>query len=303
MTKQSANRYNLFDQPYHYLEIDRMRRAYLAGTASSFFAAYPLDIAPQSDNRPFPARFFKWHRFYDYYRSTGSRPFSLFLSGEIVVAVVFAEALLLSVLLLILPIRAVSRKMTQTPLNRIAYFLAIGAGFMFVELFLIKKYILLFDDPVISLTVVLAGMLIASGAGGYWSQKIPKAGLRSVLIVLVALLVFLLIGLDPFLYRILRVSVTWRYFWALVLLLPLGCLLGLPFPLGMRYLLDSPSQRAYAWAANGCASVLGSVASAQIGLGWGLSAIMLCAVLAYGLAFLSMSRSLKKVWPGDIQPA
>ena len=210
----------------------------------------------------------------------------------------FAEALLLSVLLLILPLRAVARKTTKTPLNRIVYFLAIGAGFMFVELFFIKKYILLFDDPVISLTVVLVGILIASGAGGYWSQKIPKAGLRSVLIVLVALLVLLLVSLDPVLYRILRVSDTWRYFWALALLLPLGRLLGLPFPLGMRCLLDNPSQRAYAWAANGCASVLGSVASAQIGLGWGLSAIMLCAVLAYSLAFLSMCRNFKKSLAG-----
>jgi hypothetical protein len=62
--------------------------------------------------------------------------------------------------------------------------------------------------------------------------------------------------------------------------------MGLPFSLGMRYLLNNPVQRAYAWTANGCASVLATIAAAQIALSIGISSIIACAVFAYLLSFL-----------------
>jgi hypothetical protein len=63
-------------------------------------------------------------------------------------------------------------------------------------------------------------------------------------------------------------------------------LVGLPFPLGMRYLLDRPAHRAYAWTANGCASILTSILSAQIALSLGIPMIIVCAGAAYLVAFL-----------------
>jgi hypothetical protein len=57
--------------------------------------------------------------------------------------------------------------------------------------------------------------------------------------------------------------------------------MGLPFPLGMRDMLNSPTQHAYAWSVNGCASVLTSIVSAQLALVFGISSILGCAIAAY----------------------
>jgi len=55
----------------------------------------------------------------------------------------------------------------------------------------------------------------------------------------------------------------------------------------MRFLLKIPSQRAYAWVVNGCASVLASVAATQIAISSGIKSILWGAVAAYGLAWLA----------------
>ncbi len=286
MTRETANRFNVFDAPYHFLELQRLAAAYRSGTEKTYFKTYPLDVVPQTDNRPFPSRFLKWSRLKALYKASGSRFYSLFMSGEIVVAVVFLEALLVAVLLLVLPLFAIPRQGRQLSISHIFYFLAVGAGFMFVELYFIKKYIFVFGDPVVSFTVVLTGILVFSGIGGYCSQRVGPYGLRYALIALIAVLILLFLGLDPIIYRMLGFSKLVRYLLAFLLLFPSGFLLGLPFPLGMQYLLNRPDQRAYAWAANGCASVLTSILSAQIALSFGIPTIIACGFSAYLLALL-----------------
>ncbi len=293
ITSEMANRFNIFDMPYHFLEINRLAQAYRSGNEKKFFQTCSLDVLPQTDSRPFPSRFLKWSRLKEIYKSTGSRPYSLLMSGEIVVAVVFFEALLIAVLLLVLPLFAIPKKGKKPSISRIIYFLSVGAGFMFVELFFIKEYILLFGDPVISFTVVLTGFLVFSGAGGYWSQRMKQQSLRYSLIALITFLILVFISLDTFVHKILGFPVFFRYLLAFLLLMPTGLLVGLPFPLGMRYLLENPVQRAYAWAVNGCASVLTSILSAQIALSVGIPAIMACAASAYIVVLLSANRRLK----------
>ena len=285
ITKETANRFNIFDEPYHFLEIQRISQAYRSSTEKAFFDDYLLDVAPQSDIRPFPNRFIKWSRLKEIYKSKGSRLYTLFMSGEIVVAVVFFEALIISILLLVLPLFTIPKKEKKI-FSHILYFLSVGAGFMFVELFFIKKYILIFGDPVISFTVVISGILIFSSIGGFFSQRLGHKSLRYALIVLFVFLILIFLGFDTIVYRILGFSGIFQYIVPILLLMPLGFLVGFPFPLGMRYLLKSPGQRAHAWTANGCASVLTSILAAQIALSIGINAIIAFAASAYFLAFL-----------------
>ena len=286
ITKEMVNRFNIFDVPYHYIEIKRLADAYRSGTQKAYFETYPLDVSPQSDRRPFPGRFLKWSKLKALYKVTGSRFYSLFMSGEVVVSVVFLEAVFIAIFLLMLPVLSIKKQDKKPSISHLIYFLAVGAGFMFVELFFIKKYIFIFGDPVISFTVVLTGILIFSGFGGYFSQRIGPRGLRNVLIALIAVLILVFLGLDPILPGILGCSKILQYALAILLLIPPCFLVGLPFPLGMRYLLSRPDQRAYAWTANGCASVLTSILSAQLALSLGIPIIILCAAAAYLLAFL-----------------
>ncbi|MGD2187590.1 MAG: hypothetical protein PVI71_15775 [Desulfobacterales bacterium] len=282
-----ANRFNKFETPYHFIEINRLAAAYHSGNEKAYFRSYLLDVQPQTDDRPFPGRFLKWLKLNSLYRTLGSRLYALLMSGEIVVSVVFIEALAVSSLLLFLPLLFVRRNDKKLSMSHMLYFFGVGAGFMFIELFFIKKYILLFGDAVISFTVVLAGILIFSSLGGAWVQKKEKHILKNSLIGLIGALLIAFFVLDQLIEYLLRLPAIWHWSGAVFILMPIGFLMGFPFPLGMRDMLKSPMQRAYAWSINGCSSVLTSIVSAQIALISGISYILVCAIAAYLIVIFS----------------
>ena len=92
LTSDQANRFNQFDAPYHFTEMNRLAAAYLQGTENAYFKSYLLDVRPQSDNRPFPGRYLKWPKVKALYQTLGSRLYALLMSGELVVMVVLIEA-------------------------------------------------------------------------------------------------------------------------------------------------------------------------------------------------------------------
>ena len=138
------------------------------------------------------------------------------------------------------------------------------------------------DSPV---TIIFYNNAETLYSGECWSQRIGHQGLGYAIIALILILAFF--GLNKLVHQILGLSSIFRYILAFLLLLPPGLLMGLPLPLGMQYLLKSPVQHAYAWAVNGCASVLTSILAAQITFSLGIPTIMACAASAYLLAFLS----------------
>jgi hypothetical protein len=290
ITSEQANRFNKFEAPYHFIEINRLASAYLNGKEKAYFRSYLLDIRPQSDNRPFPGRHLKWLKLKLLYRTLGSRLYALLMSGEIVVAVVFIEALAVTGFLLFLPLFFVRRNDKKPSIFQVLYFFGVGAGFLFIELFFIKKYILLFGDPIISFTVVVAGVLIFSSFGGAWSQEKETDILTTALFCLAGGLLLAFFTLNLLIEQLLRLPDIWQYSGAVLVLLPIGFLMGLPFPLGMRDMLNSPTQRAYAWSVNGCASVLTSIVSAQLALIFGISFILGCAIAAYFVVIFSLQQ-------------
>jgi hypothetical protein len=281
-----VNKFNVFDEPYHFQKINQLFEAYKSGQENDFFRSYLLDVAPQSDQRPFPSRFLKWSQVKILYKSLGSRVYALLMSGEIVVSVVFVEALVVTAVLLFVPLLLSTRRSRKPTLSQILYFLGVGAGFMFVELFFIQSFILLVGDPVISFTIVVCGILIFSSLGGLWAQNRYHRDIWTILPALIGVLILTAAGVQLLSPHILRCSATARFLIVLLFLLPPGFLMGLPFPLGMRFLLNSPVQRAYAWSVNGCASVLTSIISAQIAISFGIPVIIFCAVLSYIAALI-----------------
>jgi hypothetical protein len=285
ISRDMANKFHVFEKPYHFQKINQLAAAYESGRHNDFFSEYLLDVKPQSDRRPFPGRYLKWLKIQSLYKSMGSRFYALLMSGEIVVSLVFVEALFLAVCLLFIPLVLITRKKSKPTLSQITYFLGIGAGFMFIELYLIKGLILLVGDPFISFTLVVSAILIFSSLGGLWVHTKSIRNIRPALLTLIGVLILTAIGLELLSVHLLRIPPVLRYFTALLLMLPAGFLMGMPFPLGMRYLLNSPVQRAYAWSVNGCASVLSAIVAAQAAISFGIPLIAGLAVLAYVVAF------------------
>jgi predicted membrane-bound spermidine synthase len=206
----------------------------------------------------------------------------------VVVAVALAEAALVSALLLLVPLRLISRKGDKISFHGTLFFLGIGAGFMLAELLFVYLGTFLMGDPVISLTLTLAGTLVSSGLGGLWAGRsspafLPASAAASALAFGLAAAGLILV--SP---RLLALPILGRGSVLLLAIMLPGFLMGMPFPLGMRHLTQRPSARAYAWAANGCASVLASILSAQIAISAGFECILAAAVASYGVAFLAL---------------
>ena len=157
------------------------------------------------------------------------------------------------------------------------------------ELFLIKTFILLFGDPIISLTVVLACLLTFTAIGSFMSRRLTSVRLKSIIVILMTALAAMAVSSSLWTSWMLALPQALSYLLALVMLAPVGVLLGIPFPLGMRTLVRSPAGIAYAWAANGIASVTASILAAQIAISTGVSAIMAAAICAYALALVNVT--------------
>ena len=78
-----------------------------------------------------------------------------------------------------------------------------------------------------------------------------------------------------------------------LLLVPLGLALGIPFPAGLARLVHgrAPDALGWAWAANGCASVVGPVLAALLALDAGFGAVMALAAGCYAAAGLVFERA------------
>ena len=73
-----------------------------------------------------------------------------------------------------------------------------------------------------------------------------------------------------------------------VVLVPLGFVMGMPFPAGLKLLSGSgQSTIEWAWAMNASASVLGSVSAMVIAIHFGLTVTLVCAAVAYAVAALA----------------
>jgi hypothetical protein len=135
-------------------------------------------------------------------------------------------------------------------------------------------------------------MLLASGAGSLTARRLT-AGTRALkpvlLIIVVAVLAYL--ALLPFILRsLVGLPFAVKLFVSGALIVPLGFVMGMPFPTGLR-LLDQSSIRTHgltewAWAMNASASVLGSVLAMVIALHFGLNVTFACGALAYVLALI-----------------
>ena len=284
---EEANRYNVDARPYYFEAVGELARALEQGRGKEFFRSYLLEVTAATDDRPFHNRFTRWLRVRELYRSTGSRFYSLLLSGEMVVAAVLAAALLVGAGLLVLP-SMVRRAREGLPAPVLLFFLGSGLGFMLVEMGFIQAYGLLLGEPVTALTLVLGSMLIFSGLGGWLSARWGAKALRRGLIAAVAAALWSFLACRFLLKGLLPLPDTARAAVAVALLAPGSLLIGIPFPSGLRLILEQPGSRAYAWAANGVASVVAGVLALPLALLWGNAMLFLAAGCCYALVLLGL---------------
>ncbi len=180
------------------------------------------------------------------------------------------------------------------------YMALLGIGFMCVEVPVIQRFILVLGEPVLALTVVLTTLLIAGGAGSLLGARLfsrptatPLAPVAVALLILAGVAVFPLIG-----GALLGLGQGGTIATSVLLLIPLGLALGLPFPLGLRLAARVlPGDVALFWSINALCSVLGSVLAAVIAVQIGFGAVLGAGALCYLLAAAVLRFMVTKTVP------
>jgi SAM-dependent methyltransferase len=265
-----------------------------SGDPYGFSANYPYNVAPVTDNAPFffftlkPGQIFNLH-------SRHSMDWKVNL-GVAVLAMLLVISLLAVLAFLILPLLLRSGG-SHSPAGALLYFVAIGLGYILVEIAFIQRFVLFLGHPTYALTVVVFLMLLSSGAGSFFSRTwFEKPISISIPIAIIAVVLALYVGVLPgILFKLVGAFFAAKLAISALLLAPPAFLMGMPFPGGLRALANhkSPDNSIeWAWAMNAAASVLGSVLAIVIAIQFGLSVTLGCGAAAYLLALLLKGKLL-----------
>ncbi len=281
---EERNRYNVLSAPIYE---DAFAALLAAPDRAAWYALYPFDIRPPTDDHPFFGHFFKWEQTPQVVAELGKtwQPFGG--AGYFVLVALLLLAAGAAALLIGLPLLAVRR--SERPVRHptggvlpLGYFGLLGLGFMAVEVPLMQHFILFLGHPAYAFTAVLFALLLFSGIGSAFSARLP---LRLALALLVILSLLYPWALPRIFAGALHLPLAGRAAVALLVLAPLGILMGIPFPAGLRRLEHSaPQTMPWAWGINGALSVIASVLAALLALSFGFRWVLWAGTLCYAAA-------------------
>ncbi|MEK6814926.1 MAG: hypothetical protein AABY65_09340 [Nitrospirota bacterium] len=284
MTAAEANRFNRFPEPIYE---NLTRRIVNPAERNALYDHYPFDIRPVTDDRPFFFHFFRSDRLGEVYRIAGDK-WQIFVEGGYIVPVLLVLAGGASAILILLPLAFRREDPPNGPSERAAvlgYFLAIGFGFILLEIALIQQAIRFLDHPTPAVAVVLASLLVSAGLGSRVSESIDRPRSLIPVLLLAAILSAASNWVLPPVFEAFSGSNTAvRYAVLTAVLSPLGFVLGFPFPTAIRTLAGPRNLVPWAWAVNGCASVVGGILAVVLALEIGFSGVRFLAGAFYVLA-------------------
>jgi len=184
----------------------------------------------------------------------------------------------------------------------LAYFALLGAGYLLAEIPLMQRFILFLDQPTFAFALVLGALLFYSGLGSLVAARLP---LRATFAGLVVALLAAAAGLGPLAvgHALLGLPLWARLLVAALTLAPVGFLMGVPFPAGLQRATRRHRELVpWAWAINGCASVVSAVLATMLALEAGFTAVLLVAVLCYALAGLLVAGNGRAICPTASRP-
>jgi hypothetical protein len=263
--------------------------AVLRGTASPSQAAFSL--APATLDRP---------AYYDVLRLAHLGTILKRLEilpqaeiGQLVNLAVLAQAAVIALLVLLVPLLAGRRLRAAGGLVRpVVYFAGLGLGFLFIEIALIERASFYLNDRTSAFALVLTAMLVFSGLGSLLAERLGQGGIGIATGVAVVWCLAAYAGLQPAMLATLDWPWLARAGLLVGVLAPVSVALGMPFPLGLAR-TGSGALLPFAWAVNGAFSVvatpLANLIAVQVGLHW----VLLAAAALYTICFAAFPSARK----------
>jgi spermidine synthase len=249
---------------------DTVTSTLLSGKAdAAFFDSLPENITPSTDDNPFFFYTARLGGLVSTYSSGGANNNAPTKLTWLLVALSLGAC----GYYIAIPFVRLARRMPLSTLTPpVAYFSAIGMGFMLIEISQMQRLMVFLGHPVYALGVVLFAILLFSGIGSATvGAHAPRPG--AVVARLVALLAALVAAglLTPFVTTWARSEATdMRILASVLLLAPPAFCMGMMFPLGLGLWRRHSELLPFFWSANGItsmlASVLGMALSIEIGI-------------------------------------
>jgi hypothetical protein len=273
----------------------------------AFAKQYAYDVAPVRDDAPFFFFTLKIGQILHNDDLNQGIDWKVNL-GVLVLAMVLVISCLAVLAFLVVPLALRAGRKQKRPVQ-LLYFVAVGLGYILVEIAFIQRFVLFLGHPTYALTVVVFLLLLSSGAGSLASRKWvahPKHAWLPLTVIAGTLLLYVFI-LPGLLNTLVGLPFDAKLLISAVLLVPLGFAMGMPFPTGLRALASIPvlefpaadqfeenqeNAVEWAWAMNAGSSVLGSVLAMVIAIQFGLNVALACGAAAYLIAIL-FSRTLE----------
>ena len=250
-----------------------------ASSPRAFCEGYRLDVCAPTDDKPF---FYQMRRL----TSLGSQGPGYLYDGAdpfLILLITFGILTVLSLALVAAPLVLRAREQ-RPPLAALAFFAAIGLGFLTLEIALIQRFVLFLGFPTYALSVVLFALLLWTGLGSLLAGRVrdPRRSLTVALTVACGLIAASAVGLLPLLEALIDLPFGARVAITVLLLAPLGIPLGMAMPLGLGRLAELHAGGVpWAWGVNGIASVVASAGAITVAIVAGFPAATLVALACY----------------------
>lgn len=259
-------------------------------------ASLPYVIDPVTDDAPFFFRFCRWR---DVFRSDDYGAVHGTALGQLVLVLLAVSLTSFGAAFILAPL-AVFRRRGFEEKRRAAgvliYFLALGAGFMLLEISLMQRFVFYLGYPTYALSVVLFALLLSLGFGSFLSQRWPasdRVTLTTAVCLVGGWVLIFRTALPSLFNHTIGSPFALRVVISVLILFPLGTILGVFFPLGIRRAAAiHPDLVPWAWGVNGCASVTASVGAVILAMQFGFVLVWILAVAIYvvgAAAFLRLT--------------
>lgn len=248
-------------------------------------AGHRLNLTPPTDNNPYFFNMLRLGNLTEFLRAEpGIVRGNLVATGTLVVLI--AALTLLTVALVLVPLWL---RTDAAPGGRgligagTAYFVAVGAGFMFVELAMIQRLSVFLGHPIYAMGVLLATIIAAAGCGALISERLPISRRLPVMSIVAAVLAIVFaFAADSVAQRMEEAGMAARIFVTVLLVIPPGIVMGLFVPVGLRLTRDiHRGETPWYWALNGVVSVLCSALAVLVAITSGVHANFVVGALAY----------------------
>lgn len=283
-----TNRFNVLPEDIYFEYFQKLLKD------DGFSENYPFRIDPPRDDKPFFFHFFKKDQIPVILKNWGRtwQPFGG--AGYIIIISAILLIMVISIFVIMLPFIFRREELPKSyKISRLSiYFFAIGLAYLFVEIPIMQRFILYLGKPIYSFSIILAILLIASGFGSLYSIRLSK---RPITLILGVSILVLSISLSFILESSLGYPFYLKVLLCIVIMGPLGFLMGMPFPLALERIKHySIGAIPWCWAINGVASVLSSFLSTIIAIYTGFTFVLIVSSILYILAGLILFLSPDK---------